>query len=143
MRTKTSSKDALKKRAKVLRHKYEKDVDGPEYGYLREMLGRKRDVAIVAVGRQRLAGADPISEPDDVGADGKRRKNSSRRFKRYWASLTNAQKAALRMVPDKLTKADVARKLGIRVDTLQERIDHAIKKLLKHFPEFDADNSTD
>jgi len=39
--------------------------------------------------------------------------------------------------PDRLTKAEIARKLGIRVDTLQERIDYAIKKLRRFFQEFD------
>lgn len=38
--------------------------------------------------------------------------------------------------PEKLSKAEIARKLGIRVETLQERLDYAIKKLVKFFPEF-------
>ena len=85
-----------------------------------------------------------VGNHPDVSEDeqSERPENSSRRFKRFWASLTTAQKQALRMVyiknPDSLTKAEIARKLGIRVDTLQERIDYAIKKLKRFFQEFDG-----
>ena len=65
--------------------------------------------------------------------------NPSRRFKRYWASLTRAQKEAMRRVyiknSDKLTKVEIALSLGIRIDTIQERLDYAIKKFKRFFPE--------
>ena len=66
--------------------------------------------------------------------------NPSRRWKRAWATLTRLQKEAMRRVyiknPERLSKTEIARLLGIRVDTLQERIAYAIKKLKKFFPEF-------
>ena len=128
---------ARKKRVRSEKPKYRKDVDDPKYGEVREKPARKGDIAIGYYDAETL----PQAEVDDTRVKAKRRKNSSRRFKRYWATLTNAQKAALRMVythnPGRLTKAEVARTLGIRVDKLQERIDYAVKKLLKHFPEFD------
>ena len=37
---------------------------------------------------------------------------------------------------ERLSKAAVANKLGIRIETLQERIDYAIKMRLKYFPEY-------
>jgi RNA polymerase sigma factor (sigma-70 family) len=91
------------------------------------------------------ADEDTIDDDSNPDADQiERQKNSSRRFKRFWKALTLAQKEALRMVyinnRQRLTKEEIARRLGIRVDTLQERIDYAIKKLRQHFPEFDADN---
>lgn len=117
--------------------------------YLRELLGQVNDVALEL---QKTASFNkPISEsdtfvgervshqPDADATSEDRKQNPSRRFKRYWATLTRAQKEAMRRVyiknPDRLSKTEVARSLGIRVDTLQERIEYAIKKLKKHFPE--------
>lgn len=120
--------------------------------HLRELLGQKNDVAFEL---QKGASFNrPISDADtfvkdrvvyqpDIAAEEQPepQQNPSRRFKRYWASLTKAQKEAMRLVylknPDRLSKAEIARRLGIRVETLQERIDYAIKKLFKFFPEFD------
>jgi DNA-directed RNA polymerase specialized sigma24 family protein len=120
--------------------------------YLRELLGLKDDVALelqkTANFKKEMSGTEAfgdkrVSVQPDISEDEQleRPENPSRRFKRFWASLTTAQKQALRMVyiknPDRLTKVEIARKLGIRVDTLQERIDYAIKKLKRFFQEFD------
>ncbi len=117
---------------------------------LRERIGKKDDVAIAL---QRLANfGKPISDADtlaqqrvsyqpDIAAPGEPEPqvNSSRRFKRFWATLTRLQKETMRRVyiknPERLSKTEIARLLGIRVDTLQERLDYAIKKLKKVFPE--------
>ena len=68
--------------------------------------------------------------------------NSSRRFKRYWATLAGLQKEAMRYVyiknPERRSKTEIARLLGIRADTLQERLDYAIKKLKKFFHDLDT-----
>ena len=60
--------------------------------------------------------------------------------------MRRAQKEAMRRVYVKnqelLIKAEIARQLGIRVDTLQERLDYAIKKLRKCFPELDSERSS-
>ena len=130
-----------------------------ESGYLREVLGHtdvalwidqtplfgKSDPNERVIGEQRVTFQPELTDEEDrddegVEAASLRQKNSSHRFKRFWATLTLAQKAALRLVyinnPDKLTKVEVAELLGIRVDTLQERIDYAVKKLKRHFPDF-------
>ena len=118
--------------------------------YLRESLGFKdlsAELERAPNPGKKITGAETFGDkrvsfqPEIVEEDApKRQKNSSRRFKRFWASLTKAQKEALKMVyvknPNRLTKVEVARKLGIRVDTLQERIYYAIKKLRRFFPEF-------
>ena len=118
---------------------------------LRERLGKKRDVTI---GLLRWANfGKPISDADtlaqqrvsyqpDIAAphEPEPQANSSRRFKRFWASLTRLQKEAMRRVyiknPERLSKTEIARLLGIRVDTLQERLNYAIKKLKTFFPEW-------
>lgn len=118
--------------------------------YLREMLGLKGDARLTLEGSD--FHAKPYNESDTFAdlrvthqpdADEEvpsEKASNSRRFKRFWAALTKNQKMALRMVythnKERLSKAAVAKKLGIRVETLQERIDYAIKKLLKHFPEY-------
>ena len=116
---------------------------------LRELLGQINDVAFEL---QRTASFNkPISDadtcvnervshqPDIDETPEHRQRNPSRRFKRYWATLTRAQKEAMRRVyiknPERHSKAEIARQIGIRVETLQERIDYAIKKLKEHFPE--------
>ncbi len=117
--------------------------------YLREVLGELKDVG-EELGRVPSFGK-PLSSHDTFGdkrvsyqpeideTPEERKKNSSRWFKRYWATLTTAQKEAMRRVyiknPERLSKAEIARHMGIRVDTLQERLDYAIKKLKKHLTE--------
>jgi DNA-directed RNA polymerase specialized sigma24 family protein len=67
---------------------------------------------------------DDDSNPDAELID--RQKNSSRRFKRFWKALTLAQKEALRMVyinnRQRLTKEEIAGRLGIRVDTHRKEL---------------------
>lgn len=144
-----------KKRKRKTRSKRKKRQVYFEPTYLRELLGLKDDVALEL---QRTARFNrPLSKEDafvserasyqpDLAADDEpeRQQTPSRRFKRYWASLTKPQKDAMRLVylknPEKLSKAEIARKLGIRVETLQERLDYAIKKLVKFFPEFGAED---
>ena len=119
--------------------------------YLREMLGLKDDVTFelqrTASFNKPMSEADPFVDqrvsyqPDPTASEAPtQKKTSSRQYKRFWASLTKAQKEALRLVylknPEKLSKAEVARQLGVRVETLQERIDYAIKKLAKFFPQY-------
>lgn len=57
----------------------------------------------------------------------------------FWASLTKPQKQAIKAVYTNnkkgLTKVQVAKKLGIRTDSLQERLDSAIKKMRKFLAE--------
>lgn len=120
--------------------------------YLRELLGQINDVGLEL--QESASFGKPIY-PSDTFADQRvsyqpdagespeeRQLNPSRRFKRYWVTLTNAQKEAMRRVyiknPERLSKAEIARQMGIRVDTLQERLDYAIKKLKRHFSEFDS-----
>jgi DNA-directed RNA polymerase specialized sigma24 family protein len=117
---------------------------------LRERLGKKRDIAIGllrwanfgkpisdadTLAQQRVSYQPDITEPPEPEPQ----VNSSRRFKRFWASLTHLQKEAMRRVylknPERLPKVEIAHLLGIRPDTLQERLDHAIKKLRRFFPE--------
>ncbi len=116
---------------------------------LRELLGQINDVAFelqrTASFNKSISEADTFvnervsHQPDSDETPEHRRTNPSRRFKRYWATLTRAQKEAMRLVYIKNTerhsKAEIARQIGIRMETLQERIDYAIKKLKKHFPE--------
>lgn len=119
---------------------------------LRELLGQINDVAYELERTARFN--KPLSEtdtfvnervsyqPDPDETPEVRQKNPSRRFKRYWATLTRAQKEAMRLVyiknPERRSKAEIAREIGIRPDTLQERLDGAIKKLKRHFPEVEA-----
>ena len=123
-----------------------------ESTYLRELLGLKNDVALelqkTANFKKEMSGTEAfgdkrVSAQPDISEDeqDERLENPSRRFKRFWASLTTAQKQALRMVylknPDSLTEEEIARNVGIWVDTLQERIDYVIKKLKRFFQEFE------
>ena len=128
-----------------------KRPDAHEHVRLREHLGKKKDVALgllrAANFGKRLSDADTlaqervsyqpgITEPLEVEPQ----VNPSRRWKRAWATLTRLQKEAMMRVyvknPEQLPKAEIARLLGIRPDTLQERIDYAIRKLKRFFPEF-------
>jgi|GEM_PF-5673812 len=164
---KTTKKAKTDKRNPRQKSKPKKRIffnDFQESGYLREVLGHT-DVALWIDQTPLFGRADPNErvvgdlrvtfqpeltdeeDRDDEGVDGAssgdaamRQKNSSRRFKRFWATLTLAQKEALRLIyinnPKNLSKVEVAELLGIRVDTLQERIDYAVKKLKRYFPDF-------
>lgn len=125
------------------------DRKGPTY--LRESTGWYKDISLTTSKHVNSVESvfplsavilDPetylLNQEDLLNDDDNDIKNgNSRRFKRFWASLTNAQKQALRLVyidnTDKLTKTEVAKRLGIRVDTLHERIQCAIKKFKKFF----------
>jgi DNA-directed RNA polymerase specialized sigma24 family protein len=118
--------------------------------YLREMLGLESDISLSLEGSPKhaqphnpsdaFADLRTAMQPDQEDEIQPKKVNNSRRYKRFWASLTKNQKEALRLVythnRERLSKAAVANKLGIRIETLQERINYAIKKLLKHFPEY-------
>ena len=118
--------------------------------YLREMLGLKGDARLTLEGSDvhaipynesdAFAALRVTHQPDADEEAPPTKAGNSRRFKRFRASLTKNQKEVLRLVythnKERLSKAAVARKLGIRIETLQERIDYAIKKLLKHYPEY-------
>jgi DNA-directed RNA polymerase specialized sigma24 family protein len=127
-----------------------KRPDAREHVRLRERLGKKKDVALgllrAANFGKLLSDADTLAQervsyPPDITEppEPEPQANPSRRWKRAWATLTRLQKEAMRRVyiknPEHLSKTEIARLLGIRVDTLQERIDYAIKKLKKFFPE--------
>lgn len=128
-----------------------KRPDAREHVRLRESLGNKRDVALGllrspnfgklisdadTLAQARVSYQPDITEPPAPEPQA----NLSRRWKRAWAMLTRLQKQAMRLVytknPERRSKTDVAHELEIRVDTLQERIDYAIKKLKRFFPEF-------
>lgn len=75
---------------------------------------------------------EPGFASDDKTADVRKKEKWYREF---WASLTKPQKQAVKAVYTNnkkgLTKVQVAKKLGIRADSLQERLDGALKKLRK------------
>jgi len=63
-----------------------------------------------------------------------------KRFQSYWGSLTIPQKQALRQVymgrEKNVSHAEAARQLGIAPSTLRERLQGALQKLKKVYPEF-------
>jgi DNA-directed RNA polymerase specialized sigma24 family protein len=136
----SASKTSPKKREVHFKSTYRRELLGPKGDMALELRRIAKSISAMAeLGR--FADTAASYQPDLFGEEeSEHRENSSRQFKRFWSSLTNAQKEAMRMVyvnnPDRLTKAEVARKLGIRIESLQERIDYAIKKLKKFFPEF-------
>lgn len=65
----------------------------------------------------------------------------ARKFNGIWDKLTKEQAEALRLewfyeTEEKPTQAENAKALGISVDSYQERLEWALKKILKHYPEF-------
>lgn len=64
----------------------------------------------------------------------------AKRFNGIWDKLTKGQAEALKLEwfydsDEKPTQAENAKALGISVDSYQERLEWAIKKIIKHYPE--------
>lgn len=65
----------------------------------------------------------------------------ARKFNGIWDKLTKEQAEAFKLewfyeAEEKPTQAQNAKALGISVDSYQERLEWAIKKIIKHYPEF-------
>ena len=65
----------------------------------------------------------------------------ARKFNGIWDKLTTGQTEALKLewfyeTAEKPTQEENAKTLGINVDSYKERLEWAIKKIIKHYPEF-------
>jgi hypothetical protein len=71
----------------------------------------------------------------------KRMPSWAKKFDGIWQRLTSEQAEALSLewfyeAEEKPTQVENAKTLGISVDSYQERLEWAIKKIIKHYPEF-------
>ncbi len=87
--------------------------------------------------------SNPLSTDEE---DAREDDEHSLRFRKFLKSLTPKQRKALKLTYlenfDDLSRTDIAARLKIKPDSLDERLSGAKKKLLKHFPELAALNRT-